>query len=494
LIDQSDFTEAEERSSSWRFSWAVIFVSTAQFLVRGLGLITIPIKTKVLGVVDYGIYSQILVTVGLIAPFAQLGLGTAMRRFLPGEKDTDKVRNDFWGVVALVLFNGLVLSAGLYFLSPYIVAHIFKVDKAVTLLQIAVLLVPVTTLNMISLQYFVTFEQSKKYMFLFTSQSVIEVGLIAYFLLGKGEGILALIIISLATTGLITVIGIFIIGRQLRPCLPRFDNIKPYLQLSFPLFLSSFGIWMIHSGDRYVIGYFRDMESVGVYSAAYAFCEVIIALAGPLSFVLLPAVSRFWDNGDVEKARNYLEYALRYFLLIGIPATFGLSVLSRDILSVLTTTDFASGWYVIPIITSSILIFQGSYFASYILILTRNTGVMLKITIFVALENLILNIILVPPLGILGAAIGTFITYITFALFIWKTSTKYLKMSLHYSPIVKSIIASLLMSAGIYFLNIGGIPGLLITVVVGLVIYSVALFGLKGISLGEIRQLLERRS
>jgi O-antigen/teichoic acid export membrane protein len=137
-------------------------------------------------------------------------------------------------------------------------------------------------------------------MYLSLFKDIVTVGLVAYFLLSGGGGILALLIISIGTTALCLSISVFIIIRQLGFCLPRFSAIrglKSYFQVGFPLFIAGYGYWMIHAADRYVIGYFMDIGAVGIYSAAYVICDIIIALSVPMYFLLLRTISRLWDNG-----------------------------------------------------------------------------------------------------------------------------------------------------------------------------------------------------
>lgn len=485
--------DSRTRGPFQKFAIEVILVAIAQFFSRGRGLIVLPIIAKSLGVVNYGIYSQVLVTIGLFSPFALLGLHTGMRRLLPGEKDEQKVKSVFWAALAIIMFNSLVLVGGLYLFSPLLVEGVFKVDEAVFFLRVAAILIPVFVINQVFLEYFVVFKQSRKYMYLSLLKDITFIGLVAYFLLSRGGGILALIIISIVTTALCLFISAFIIIRQLGLCLPRLSGIKglkPYFEVSLPLFIGGYGQWIVHSSDRYVIGYFMNMASVGIYSLVYTLCGTIIVLSGPIYFVLLPTISRLWDNDKKDEVKTYLKYTLKYIFILLVPAAFGLSVLGKQILEVLATADFTVGWFLIPIIASGMVILQSLSGVEYVLILVKRTDIILKVVMLTAVENIILNIILVPVLGILGAGIATFITYLTLAVIIWKVAAPYLRVGLDYLLIGKVVFASVLMSLGVYFFNFEGISGLLITILAGALLYFLILFILKGISIREIKLIV----
>jgi len=181
---------------------------------------------------------------------------------------------------------------------------------------------------------------------------------------------------------------------------------------------------------------------------------------------------------------------LKYLLMIIIPAAFGMSVLGRQVLTVLATADFAIGWFLIPIIASSMVIFQTLTSADYILMLVNKTGIILRFTMIAAVENLVLNFLLVPSLGILGAAISTFIAYLTYGIIIWNMASRYLKIELDYVFIGKSVFASLLMSLGVYFINFNGAFGLLVAIIAGVLIYFIVLISLKGINVREVNSLI----
>ncbi len=123
---------------------------------------------------------------------------------------------------------------------------------------------------------------------------------------------------------------------------------------------------------------------------------------------------------------------------------------------------------------------------SHILILKKKTKFAGIIWIMAAILNLGLNLILIPYMGILGAAITTLIAF-TFA-FILTThySFKYLTFDIEFGFILKSIVASIIMSLVIVKWNPVGILNVLIIVGVCVVVYAAILLLLGGIKKEEI--------
>jgi O-antigen/teichoic acid export membrane protein len=484
-VEPTESKRTKEEHPYKKFLTEVIWVGLAQFLPMIKGFIIFPLITKTLGAESYGIYSQILVTIGLISPFALLGLPTAMMRFLPGEKGKHRLAGTFWAALSIIAFNGLLLLIGLYFVSPYLIKSVFKTEYALSLLRIAAILIPVMTVNQTLLWYFVTFEQSKKYTFFNVTNDVLFVSLIIYFLL-QGKGILAIILTQIFVTAVVSGIALSTIVRQIGVCRPQFSNLRRYFSLGFPLFVGGYAYWAIHSADRYIIGYFMNIKSVGIYSGVYNLSMIIIALSGPIYFVLLPKVSGLWENGEISEVKKYFRYSTKYFLMIGIPSVFGMSLLGKDLLTALATAEFTSAWILIPLITSSMLIFQTLTVVGYVYNLAEKTIVTMIAASLAAVENIILNIIMVPILGVLGAAVATLITYISYGIGYFWFSRRYLKLKIDISFAAKSLIASTIMGAAILKIDSSGVIGLLSAILLGAVIYTTSILLLKGFDKKEI--------
>ena len=92
-------------------------------------------------------------------------------------------------------------------------------------------------------------------------------------------------------------------------------------------------------------------------------------LLAPFSILLPSVLPAYHDNNNVEKVRIFLKYSMKYFLLVAIPTTFGLSILSKPILMILTTPTIAMNSYLItPFTALSALLFGVYAIASNILI------------------------------------------------------------------------------------------------------------------------------
>lgn len=189
--------------------------------------------------------------------------------------------------------------------------------------------------------------------------------------------------------------------------------------------------------------------------------------------VLLPAVlPEYYEKGDMDTVHTFLTYSMKYYLLITIPAIVGLSLLSKPLLYILTTTVIAdSGFMITPIVALGAM-FMGIYgIANNIIILEKKTSILSHIWITVAILNIVLNVFSVPYLGIYGAGLATLLCYFfAFGVTIIY-SKRYARLPFDYKSIVKIVLASLVMGIFVFVTNPYGILDMVIVIAVAVVIY-----------------------
>ena len=472
------------------FAQRVGLVGITNLIFSLRGLILIPILTKTLGADAYGIWSVVMVTISLLSPLALLGLTSAMIRFLAAEKDKRKIQEGFYSVIFVVFFAGLVLSLVVFLLADCFAITILKDISAAPLIKIASVVILLQALDLASLEFFRTFGRMKKYSGLMLLQTFAEVGFVAYFVLA-GFGLLGAVVSLLVSRGIVLLIGASFIFKEIGFRLPRFYGLKDYLKFGLPLVPAGLVGWITSSSDRYLIGYFFSPQQVGIYSAAYNIGMMIGFFGAPLQIILFPTISKLYEEGKNQEMKTYLAYSLKYFLLFAIPSLFGLCLLSRQILLIMTRPEFvAQGAMVLPIVAIGALFFDlyGCIFI-FILIVEKRTKLIFALVSLSAMINLFLNILFIPVYGITVAAITTLIAYFILLSMTVYFSRESIKFKVPYDFIGKSVFASLVMSLGLYWANPAGVfyVGFMILVSAG--VYFGVLVLLKGFGKEEVEFL-----
>lgn len=467
------------------FAQRVGLIGITNLLVNLRGLILIPILTKTLGAEGYGLWAQVIVTIALITALVTLGLSSAMIRFLAAERDRKEIQEGFYSSSVLIFFGSLLASSILFIFSEPIAASLF--GGATEVVKLIAVIIPFWNLDTTLFSLFTAFNQMKRYSIFRIAETFGEVGLVAYMVL-SGFGIYGAVISILIIRIVIIFIMSVVVLKEIGVKIPDFSKLKSYLHYGLPLVPSMIFTWIAASSDRYVIVYFLGLAPVGIYSAAYNISQAAIYMfLAPISFVLVPTLCRLYDDKKMEEVKTHLRYSLKYFLMFAIPVTFGVSVLAKQILTILATSEFVyTGSLVMPFVALS-MVLSGFYsIIGTVLILVKKTKIYGLIWGLAALTNLSLNIVLVPYIGILGAAIATLISCAIASGITVRLSFRYLRFEIGLTFIIKSIIASVIMALILWQLNPIGTLNVLVSIGVGAVVYFVILVLLKGIEREEV--------
>ncbi len=473
-----------------RYTIDIGFVAIAQIVVALLYFLRLPVLTKILGASLYGTWSLILTPISLITPLAMLGLGMAIVRFLAAERDTSRIREEFLSAVFIIFAASTIASLILILCSSLFASSVLGDVGRSDLVKLAAFMILTQSLSQISIAFFRTFRQMKFYSVLLAAKAAVELGLMALFLHLGWE--LTGLVIALLIGGLMsTIMALSVVIKQIGFRIPRFSNMKDYLRYGIPLMPNDAIVWIIFFSNRYIIGYFLQLGDVGIYVAACAVANIIFRLIGPVVAVLFPAISQSYDNNDIIKTQNYFKYSLKYLMMISIPSAFGLSVLAVPLLQVFTTSAFISGSTVIPFIAFGLVIFSFHRIGSYIFHLVKKTYLLVILLSVSAILNIGLNLLLIPRMGILGAAIASFIAYVVLGISTIVIAFRYFNFDLGFSFIGKSILSSSIMALVIWLIAPSEISKIIISILLGAAIYFAIIFVLKGITKRELSLIKE---
>jgi O-antigen/teichoic acid export membrane protein len=465
-------------------------VGIAQTYTNMKGLFLLPLFTKNLSTSEYGVWTLILITISVLQPFILLSLQDAILRFLSAQKK-ERIIQGVLTVVIVVICAGTIISTLFFFSSDYIANTILKEPSASYLFKIVTPFIIIDSINTIILSSFRIFGMIKNYAAVLILKTTLEIGLLVFFIL-SGFGLTGAIL-SLIITGVVSlIIMLILLFSYAGFTKPDFLLVRPYLLFSIPLIPITLAQFVIEISDRYVIGYFMDTGSVGIYSAAYGIGVIPIVLSTYLVYMLKPTIFTFYDTGMVEKARTYLSYSWKYLIMLSVPSVFGLTILARPLLMNMTTANYVSeGVYIIPLVAIGIVLWGMEQILAVSLLIFKRRKIFVIAFICGALTNFLLNILLIPHYGIIAAAVTTLTAYVIITIIIGYSSRKHFAFNLNLLFIFKSILAAIGMSLCIWIINPHTILGIVLSILLGILVYFCLLLLLKGFSRAELRTIFD---
>ncbi|RLI90521.1 MAG: hypothetical protein DRO95_06030 [Candidatus Altiarchaeales archaeon] len=483
-----------EMSEYKKFTKDTIIIGLTSLFSKIRGIIFIAVIAKSLGASAYGVYSILMATVQLVVPISSLGMRPTMIRFLAGERDNKKIREGYYSILFLTSVTSLCSSLIMLFSAPVLASTVFGDSQATPVIQVGAFLIFMQTINGISYTFFQTFRKMHIFSFFNLSQNIGDT-ILAILLVWNNFGLIEIIYSFLIIRLILFVTASLLIYRSIKICPPRISILRQFLSFGTPLASLSISGRIIRLFDRYMIGFFLNSTAVGIYSAAYGIGAILTMFMEVPRAVLVPTVSKLWEERRINELMNHFKFTLKYFLMISIPSIFGLAALSESILTIMTTSEFISqGHLIIPIIAIAVMFYYATYVLfGLIFMLVKKTQINASLLAIGAILNIILNIILIPYFqsnynyGIMGAAIATFISFFTIGIATVVLSRKYFTFEIEKSFILKSVISASLMAVLVYKIRVNTFPEIFIPISVGAIFYFILLFIFRAFSEKEIK-------
>lgn len=185
-------------------------------------------------------------------------------------------------------------------------------------------------------------------------------------------------------------------------------NLKKHIKPVLFLFCSTLAIQIYVKSDITILGFLRTEAEVGVYTSASKIYTIIKALLNAIITVVIPRLSYYIGSGNTAAYQNLLEKLKNTLIAFIFPCIVGTFFLSREIIVLIGGNSYQSGSSALAILCFALFFaVMGCYYANCILIANRAEKPFFYATIVSAAANIILNIIIIPFIGMNGAAMTT---------------------------------------------------------------------------------------
>ena len=374
-----------------------------------IGLLTVPIVTRMLSPEQYGIASLISIIVEMLVVFCSLALDQSFVRFFyeVEEEERGKLLQDcLYYPVFITIFSSLIIFIFRNQISMFILGKKEKVIWIIIVFSIVALIIKSFAFLVVRMQ-----QKGGLYSFFYILIKVVEFSFILLFFKIYGNDYKVIVLAILFST-LITSLLMIVVERKIwKLGGKRKIEKKELLNFSAPLVLTLALTWVFGSSDKITIKIFSNLKELGLYSGAFRIVSVISVIQTGFTSFWTPFIyERYSKNPDdlvfYKKANDYLS--LIFFLI-------GFSILAtRNIIIILLGEKYYDSLFIVPMLIFVPIMYLISETTMMGIGFKKKSKYFLYISIIVAIFNIIGNIFLVPKYGAKGAAISTGISYIMF--------------------------------------------------------------------------------
>lgn len=390
-----------------------ILLTLGGLVNRTKGFIFIPIIVSYVGLEGYGAYTQIIINTLLLKAIFSLELGSGFQRFVPGlNNNLHKQALHFYSILLPTLGIGAFGMLCLYVSAGWLNTFFFEGKYLASLQWSAPILLSGVAYANCS-KFFLAIKKFKTYTtFTFMYDLLPYLGFIVGIILT--EEVLSGVILYMIADAAVVLVMIIVIMVKLPAGRFSTSLFRQYIHYTYALSLGSIEGGLLDKADRYFISFFLGIESLGVYNIIYKVCSASDFITTPIKKQLLSYLAGAWDKGHQFESKKAIEQALLLFLLISIGLLTFLTINIQQVFDLLIQDQEVSmplSWMAL-LIGAGVIAYSSKRFYSLLMQLEQRTIDELRYQTLGLVFNIVLNFLLIPIMGIIGAALATFISYL----------------------------------------------------------------------------------
>ncbi len=372
-----------------------------QLFIYFVPLISIPYVSRVLGASNIGIYSYTYSIVYYFMLAAMLGINNYGARTIAQCKGNKKERSEkFFSIYYLQLISTISMIL-IYLIVVFLLSSEYK---NIMFIQMIYLISVMLDINWF---YF----GIEKFKLTITRNIIIKIlSLILIFIFVNENSDLWKYVLIMSSCTLISQAYLWLyIGKYTEKVKVKFSNIFEHLKKCIILFVPVIAFCIYRVMDKTMIGALVGAEELGFYENAEKIISIPVSIVTALGTVMLPYMSKNANDSKEELNKKILDtFELCFFAIF--PLIIGLIIISNDFALVFFGNEFIKSGNIIQLLSVSILFTSiANVIRTNYLIPKEKDNIYVKSTIFGAIINLIINLLLIPRYASYGASIGTIV-------------------------------------------------------------------------------------
>jgi O-antigen/teichoic acid export membrane protein len=469
------------------FNKKAVFDNTFwQIVVRlftlGLTLVSIKILTNYLGTEGVGKYNTITTYINFFIVFADLGLFAVTVREI--SQKPEKEKKVMSNVLTIRFWSAL--AASLVAISIVLSTDYDKEIKFGVIIATGFLF-----FNLLASVYDMLLQARLKMQYSALAEFLSRIiSIVALVVIVNQRGSFLWVASTIALWGIFILIFKYLFASRYLKFAFAYEKAfsKNLMAMAWPLGIVFIVNNLYYKLDTLLLFAIKGAAAAGIYTVAFKVLEVITFMSSYFSSALKPAISQN-INKDKKAVANIIQKGISV-MLIGATIISLLSIAYRnEIILLLSSPEFGDSARVLVFLALSLPIIFINTLLVEIFIANDSRSVFLKISIFIFIFNLLLNLLLIPRFSYFGAAVANLSSAITLMLTYFHFANKIINFRINWLTVAKlsvivamlAALAKLLAALHVFFLG---------AIVIILLLYFVLLYVFKILSISDTYKLL----
>jgi O-antigen/teichoic acid export membrane protein len=374
---------------------------------------------RVLGAEALGIYALGMTIIAFVGVFNALGLPQSAVRFVAlyaAVGKVDQLRGFIVRAVGLLLAANVVLGTLVVLAGPWVAQHFYHTPALKTYFKLFALVMLFGALTTFFGQVLQGYKGVSRRTVITNFIGTPLTMVLTVIVVTMGLGLWGYIFAQILSAGVVLALLMVVVWKLTPSGARRFADPVPPLEsqvLSFGA--ATFGIglmeFLLAQVDKVLIGFYIDAREVGIYSVAMTIVAFVPVALQSVNQIFSPTIADLHARGEGELLGRLFQTLTKWILAFTLPLAAVVIVFAKPLMHIFGR-EFEPGWVVLVIGTLGQLINCGTGSVGYMLLMSGNQNRLIKVQATMSVVMVLLNVLLIPRWGILGAAVAAAVTTI----------------------------------------------------------------------------------
>ncbi len=434
---------------------STIFV-IARFVPMGASFLLLPLYTKYLTTSDYGIVALATTFSNILTILCLQSVEGAFGRFYYDIQE-DARRREFFGANWLFLLFYSLAVCGVVEIAGSLIGTLgFQDIPYQPYLRLVVWTVFLNTVALsLPRALFLVREQAWQYAGVNLAVFGISTLLIVDFIVIRGEGALGNLRGTFFGTAIVAAVGLVVTLRNIRFVL-HWSYIRAALMFVVPAIPHLLALWALNLSDRFILQQYVSLADVGVYSFGATIGSVVLLIALSVAEAINPFYYR--TASTHAQASSILARLATYYVALIAWLGVGMVALVREVVSMIAARpEYNAAVQVVPLVVAGCVALSFYYVFVAAVYYSKRLRWLPVVTGISSATSICLNLLLIPRLGYIGAALTTFISFSLQAVAMYRVARGVFPLPYEWRRLTIVVVLAVGASAGLFFFNLANV-------------------------------------
>jgi len=388
------------------------FYTVGNILPQAGLFILLPIYTAYLSPEQYGIVNAMTVISSIIGIILTLGIDRGIYRLYYDYNEDE--RKTYLGTIIIGISSFSLFFFLFFLLFPQLLLSIYKSIPFYPYYFLMLLYTLLSVVITVPSIYLRMSEQADRFVLLNILSFLFTAFFNLIFIIYYKEGAVGMLKGNLLASFIIGPIYYLFSFKAIKFNF-KFNYFKNSVKFSLPLLPALIFSWVLNLSDRIFLERYLSLNEVGIYSFGYKLASLVTLISGGLFSAYTPYFYKL-VNEKGNEAKGQIEKYNNTFILIILIICFLIAFFSKEVIELLISSKYLGAISLIPFLTIAFFFSQITGFLNLMIYQKKKSLQIMNITFVSALFNIVINLLMIPSFGMMGAVFSTLISF--FALFV----------------------------------------------------------------------------